>query len=232
MKYEADHKDWQMDAPYLASLPKINPFVVPEGYFREIPQYINAMVRIDAIHAADPHSGFIVPEHYFQLLHSNLSSRIFSSDPAFSIKFSGDKNVFATPDGYFDQLRSRIENRIQQEEQIQTSPLKVVEEQDLSEGVKVPVKKLWQSDFLKYVSAACIILVTAFGLFINQQQNLTVSSASDVANEQMLYDMDEQDIINNIVGDYPDQHVLNAARTDLESYLINNYSQSDLSVDL
>lgn len=232
MKYEADHKDWQMDAPYLASLPKINPFVVPEGYFRDTPQHINAMVWIDEMHAADHHGGFIVPEHYFQLLHSELSYRVFSLDPAFSLESSSDKNAFRTPDGYFDQLRSRIESRIQEEDQIQNSPLKVLKEETLSREAKIPVKKLWQSDFLKYASAACIILVTAFGLFINQQQNLTVSSANDIANEQMLYDIDEQDIINNIVGDYPDQHVLNAAHTDLESYLINNYSQSDLSVEL
>lgn len=232
MKYEADHKDWQMDAPYLASLPKINPFVVPEGYFRDTPQHVNALIRIDAIHAADHHGGFLVPENYFQLLHTQLSSHILSLEPAFSFKGSADKNVFGTPDGYFDQLRSRIESRIQQEDQIQTSPLTVVEDGTSSGEVKVPVRKLWQSDFLKYVSAACIILVTAFGLFINQQQNLTISSASDIANEQMLYDIDEQDIINNIVGDYPDQHVLNAAHTDLESYLINNYSQTDLSVEL
>jgi hypothetical protein len=36
MENNLDHNEWMNEAPYLASLPKVSPFVVPDQYFESL----------------------------------------------------------------------------------------------------------------------------------------------------------------------------------------------------
>jgi hypothetical protein len=48
----------------------------------------------------------------------------------------------------------------------------------------------------------------------------------------MLYDIDEQDIIDHVEGDITDEQKNNATNAELETYILNHYSQSELSSEL
>lgn len=250
MKYNAEHEDWKMDAPYLATLPKVNPFVVPEGYFQETQLHVSRMVWIHGLQSGHNYDGFFIPADYFSNLPAQLTLRIHDVVPdsgfdaevalqpgsvlsnpvrAAGLPAKTNEQEFKLPAGYFEQLSSRIQQRIEkekaQERVIKPVVLKPVEPE-------VKVRRLWHSDWMKYATAACVILVAALGLFLNQQQQLSASATNELANEQLLFDIPEEDIINHVLNENPDQHFLNAAHTDLESYLINNYSQDDLTIDL
>lgn len=252
MKYNAEHEDWKMDAPYLATLPKVNPFIVPDGYFQETQLHVSRVVWIHGLQSGHNSDGFFIPADYFSNLPAQLirgvrdvvpdldsdaiSGSVLLQGSSFTspvdtagLPAKTDEQEFKLPAGYFEQLSSRIQQRIEKEEAqervIEPVVLKSVEPE-------VKVRRLWHSDWMKYATAACVILVAALGLFLNQQQQLSASATNELANEQLLFDIPEEDIINHVLNENPDQHFLNAAHTDLESYLINNYSQDDLTIDL
>ena len=150
-------------------------------------------------------TGFTVPENYFEGLTEGIQTRMRVE----RLREMVPEDGFSVPEGYFDQLNARIMAR------------------------KEPkVVSLWHSNLLKYASAACFILVTAFGLYLNQQNYTTESATADIANEQMLYDIDEQDIIDHVQGNRIEDKVLVPSEAELETYILNNYSQNELSTDL
>jgi len=208
MKHDIDD-GWKQEAPYLASLQKENPFSVPEKYFNELPELINGGLYADKLREVIPMSGFTVPEAYF----SELQNRISIETEIISKLQNFPKNEgHQTPDLYFEKLQSRILAKTTE--------------------VALPVKhepkiiRLWHNDLIKYASVACFILVTAFGLFLNQQREIGIS---EIANEQMLYDMNEQDIIDHIQGDNTAVKNSDTTNENLETYILNNFSQSELS---
>lgn len=260
MKYEAEN-DWQIDAPYLASLPKVNsylvpsnyfqnvyeqkksifwlkylylkndkfPFAVPSNYFQNLSIHLQSIIFLDYINSLALNNGFFLPEEYFNKLHKKMLDNIF---------------LPSLPEDYFEKLGTRISNRILQEENILSIEIPgeklVVSVASTSSKTKFSfsnrittqlTKLWWNSNFIKYASAASIILISAIILFANQQYRLK-SKANELVNEQVLYDIDEQDIIDSIYGSYSDQHMLNAINADLENYLLYNYSQSDLNTEL
>ncbi|MBB6500534.1 hypothetical protein [Pedobacter cryoconitis] len=208
MKHDIDD-GWKQEAPYLASLQKENPFSVPEEYFNKLPEMINGARYADKLREAIPMSGFTVPEEYFSELHNRISleTEIISRLQNFP-KEEGHQ----APDLYFEKLQARILAKT-------TEAL-------------IPVKhepkiiRLWHNDLIKYASVACFILVTAFGLFLNQQREIGIT---EIANEQMLYDMNEQDIIDHIQGDNTAVKNSDTTNENLENYILNNFSQSELS---
>lgn len=259
MKTDIENNEWKAEAPYLASLPKVNPFSVPEHYFNTLPDLIHNSVFAEELKKKIPVSGFIVPDQYF----NNSADQFFNvikdrilAETAEDIHVDFPKETgFSTPDLYFQNLQSRIlakttgetvfeqslkDNRIVAE----ISPLAVVKPltikrtltaEESSANVKplgdvkplTKITRLWHSGLLKYTSAACFILVSAFGLYLNQQNFQKEAGAAEIANEQMLYDINEQDIIDHIQGISADKQTV--SNTDLESYLLNNYSQNELS---
>ncbi|MGY0040454.1 hypothetical protein [Pedobacter sp. NJ-S-72] len=136
---------------------------------------------------------------------------------------------FHTPDLYFQKLQASILAKTTGADLlVHDSPAKVTES-DSSVKQQPKLIRLWHNDLIKYASAACFILVTAFGLYLNQQNFNTENKTADMVSEQMLYDMNEQDIIDHVAGNNVDVQNDNTAKADLETYILNNYSQSDLS---
>lgn len=274
MKTDIENNEWKAEAPYLASLSKVNPFSVPEHYFNTLPDLITNSVFAEELKQKIPVSGFIVPDQYF----SNSADRFFkgitdriSAETAIDINVGFPKESgFKTPDLYFQQLQAKIlarttgavaaEESLQENNFAETSSLTVAEisplaaaerlaevnslrvvkhlttESTLTEESPVQPKpltkvtRLWHSGLFKYTTAACFILISALGLYLNQQNFQKEAGATEIANEQMLYDINEQDIIDHIQGISPDKQTV--SNTDLESYLLNNYSQNELSTAL
>lgn len=219
MKTDVENNEWKAEAPYMAGLQKENPFLVPEQYFNLLPDLINSSVYYETLKDTVSSSGFSVPDQYF----STAQERIFKATAGFTeaeedIMFNLPKaDGYTTPDLYFEKLQARILDKTTAESTAAKSTTKIV--------------SLWRSGLLKYASAACFVLVTTFGLYTNHQNMLKESS--DAANEQMLYDINEQDIIDNIQGTPAiEDHNSNTTNTDLETYILNNFSQNDLSSGL
>jgi len=220
MKTDVENNEWKAEAPYLAGLPRENPFLVPEHYFDTLPETIANSVYFNELKEETPVAGFTVPDQYF----SSLKDRILAQTTA--EEFTHEEVLsqlppspgFSIPDQYFQKLQSKILAQTVAEAPPPAKESKIV--------------RLWHSGLLKYASAACFVLVAAFGFYLNRQTYIPESTAAEVANEQMLYDIDEQDIIDHVEGNTVDEPKDNATNAELETYILNNYSQNDLSSSL
>jgi len=220
MKTDVENNEWKAEAPYLASLQKENPFNVPEQYFNLLPDSINNSIYYEQLKEAIPMPGFSVPDQYFSSLEQRIAAGIKNADDD---EGAQDDNLiyslpksdgYTTPDLYFDRLHAKIlEKTVAQDVPAAKQSSKII--------------RLWHSGLLKYASAACFVLVSTFGLYINYSHQ--EATRADIASEQLLYDIDEQDIIDNIQGNNTDVQQNDINKTDLETYILNNYSQSDLS---
>lgn len=107
-------------SPLLASVPRVNVFNVPDGYFETLP----ALVLLKSSNGV---SGDIktaaVPEGYFDSLASNIMARIKGesvtaddeTEASVVLAGIGNKNVFSVPQGYFDEFSSTVISRLHTE---------------------------------------------------------------------------------------------------------------------
>jgi hypothetical protein len=214
MDNNLENNDWKEEAPTLAALPLQQAFSVPEGYFENLPVQITNAIYLDKLKAETAETGFDVPTGYFAKLNQQINSEIVAE----RLKTIAPVKEYAPVSvNYFEQLQANILAKTV--EQSKKQPTKIV--------------RLWHSAMLKYASAACFIIVSATGLyFYQQQQHSTKLAYSDMATDQMLYDIDEQVIIDHIEAN--DLQQVKPAATDvaLENYILNNYTQSDIASDL
>jgi hypothetical protein len=180
-----------------------------ENQDREAEAYLYKLKGINA------KSGFTTPEGYFDQLKEETRSRI-------SLELLKEKVIklgFEVPEGYFQGLGPKILNRISEEELNVQPPVKVV--------------KLWQSSIFKYASAACFALVVASGVYFNQNPAKS-SIASISTTDQYLYEIDEDYIIEDIdtKKEVIQDPVTVATNKEIENYILNNYSQTDISSNL
>lgn len=152
-----------------------------------------------------------MPDNYFSQLNEEIRVRARLEDLK---DLSGDGG-FTVPPLYFEQLGDRVRTKLD----IEAKPKKIAK-----------IVRLWHSDLFKYASAACFIFVTAFGLYFSNQQHKTVSANDDMVNEQVLFDVDEQTIIDQIHNQTTT--TTNASQQELEDYILNNYSQNDIASNL
>ena len=194
----------------LENIPKKNPFSVPDGYFDESKSRIENAVFMDRLKSRTTETGFTVPDNYFEELPQQIAAEISLSNLKDRTKTSG----FSTPVNYFEKLQSNI-----------TAVT--------SEKKEPRILKLWHSSLMKYASAACFVLLSATGMYFYQHQSSAQQTAySDLATEQMLYDIDEDVIIDHIKDS--NLQAAKPAVTDvaLENYILSNYSQNDIATDL
>jgi hypothetical protein len=224
MKADIENNEWKEEAPYLAGLKKENPFSVPENYFDALSETIVNSVYVSELKADIPMPGFTVPDQYFSSLHDRILTEtgLLNSLPS--------SEGFSVPDQYFQKLQSKILDRVAVEKQTPTAVEEEIAVIKAAPAGKSKIVRLWHSGLLKYASAACFVLATTFGLYLNQQHQITINaSANDIANEQMLYDISEQDVIDHVQGIPADAKIDSKADADLENYILNNFSQNDLS---
>ncbi|MFI5450614.1 hypothetical protein ACHMWN_00480 [Pedobacter sp. UC225_61] len=208
MKKKDEDMEWEMEAPYLASLPRTTPYSAPDKYFNDLTTRINQSVFVDGLMQKE-NQGFTIPQNYFEDLSIQIESRIAVEQLNALVKNDG----FKTPVNYFDKLNADILSKTSGTAQ------------------KTKVVRLWQTDFMKYASAACFILITASGLYFNQQSTLKEDRKVELANEQLLYDIDESVIIDHIQESQAPT-TISASDTEMENYILNHFSSSDLSNNL
>ncbi|WP_316841620.1 hypothetical protein [Pedobacter gandavensis] len=173
---------------------------------------------------------FSIPEGYFEGLPANIHEAIFLDD----LKTSQPESGFNTPSGYFESLSTKIQAEVvgytvpqNYFQQLQDKIAAKTTEEKVAKTVR-----LWHSKALKYASAACFVLVSALGMYFYQNNAASQALSADVATEQMLFDIDENVIIEHIQSNSLTQEQPAVANADLENYILSNYSQNDIASDL
>jgi len=155
---------------------------------------------------------FTVPENYFEQLNRDIQTRIAEE----RLKTLTEGKGFIVPDLYFEQLSTKIEARLIPEE----------------DKKAVKVVRLWNNDFFKYATAACFILMTAFGLYLNNRPAETPVMSAELASDQFLFDIDEQLILEDVGNQQVMQTNTSASEQDLETYILSNYSSNEIAANL
>lgn len=199
----AENMEWENEAPRLAELKKSNSFTVPSNYFEGLEERINQSVFMSSLQKSE-HSGFNVPENYFDELGGQINAKITLA------QFTEETNGFKVPDGYFDKLQQSIEAKT-------IGSTKTV--------------KLWHKPLFKYAVAASLVIVSTTGWFANQQYQNQQLRKTELAKEQLLYDIDES-VILEYVQESQNVKTANVTDDEMESYILSNFSTSDLSNNL
>ncbi len=208
MSNKDENMEWKDEAVFLASLSNSTPYRVPEKYFDDLSSRINQSIFVSELEQKED-QGFAVPSLYFEELGNQIESRIAADHIGTLVVNDG----FKVPDQYFDRLEASILAKT---------------------SAKLPkpkVSKLWHSDFIRYASAACFVIIAGSGLYFSQLSATKQSRTSELANEQMLYDIDESVIIEHI-KESQTASASPASDQEMEKYILDNYSSSDLSNNL
>ncbi|MDN3586806.1 hypothetical protein QWY86_09020 [Pedobacter aquatilis] len=217
MNENLENNDWIEDAPTLAKMVKRNPFLVPNGYFDNCGQDAWNQLFLDGLKQNTSNNAFEVPVNYFEELTEIIETRIALEEINLPIK------CFAVPENYFETLQNRINVKIAAEE---TKP---------KEAKVIP---LWKRDFIKYASAACFVLMASFGVYFYQNNQSIATSANqlqsaEMTNDLMLYDIDESTIIEHVEAQNKSIKTnVSASDTEMENYILSNYSSTDLAQEL
>ncbi|TDQ07408.1 hypothetical protein [Pedobacter metabolipauper] len=208
MEQNIENNDWKKEAPFLAGLPVRNAFSVPEGYFEGLSVQISGAVYLESLKDVE-HAGFTLPENYFEGLGESIHAKLIAERLKEEIPNEG----LIVPVNYFDDLQASILAK--------------------TTGAPQPkIVRLWHSKLLKYASAACFLIMASAGLYFNYQSPAQPVNYAELAAEQMLFDIDEDVIIDHIEANgMQEQKVANTKDAALESYILSNYSQSDLTTD-
>ena len=75
MELRDSDKEWQKNAPVLASMSRSNPFSVPDGYFDTLSEQLKARVLIES-ELYKTQKDFHIPENYFNELSHRIQDRI------------------------------------------------------------------------------------------------------------------------------------------------------------
>ena len=213
MNENLENNEWMDEAPALAARVKKNPFLIPEGYFESGTEAIRSAIFMERLREKTNENRFEVPPDYFEELSARIQTQITLTEKISPVR------SFTMPDQYFDTLQDKIQAKIQG-----AVPKK-----------EAKVFKLWRSNLVKYASAACFLLIASFSFYAyqNSELNKTQVLTADQVNEQMLYDIDESMIIEHLEAQNPSQETATSASdTEVENYLLNNYSPNDLTQEL
>lgn len=205
MSKMAENMDWEKDAPQLAGLKKSTPFSVPPQYFEGLTERINQAVFINNIAIEKTiDAGFSTPKNYFETLQDQLVSRIALEE------LKKEHQGFTVPDHYFETLSKNISAKT-----INTRK----------------TAKLWHRPIFKYGAAACLAIVATTGWYINSSYQTKKANNIELAKEQLLYDIDENVIIEYI-NENKNAKTASLSDSEMEDYILDNFSTSDLSNNL
>ncbi|MCZ4245643.1 hypothetical protein [Pedobacter punctiformis] len=215
MNENIENNDWINEAPALAAMSRRNPFCVPDGYFDNFGETIFSSIFVDGLKQKTDVNAFKVPQNYFEELTERIETKIALA------AMPKAESTFGVPENYFDTLQSRIAGKIEASE-----PKK-----------EAKVVSLWSRNLVKYASAACFLLISSFGFYLYQNQGSSANQiqSAEFANEQMLYDIDESTIIDHLEAENttkPDTKTTSASDTEMENYILSNFSSNDLAQEL
>ena len=217
MNENLENNDWINKAPTLAAMDRRNPFIVPAGYFDNCEKEVFNHIFLDGLKQKTNENAFDVPQNYFEELTERIEIKLALG------QIIQQEKSFAVPENYFETLQSRITDRISATE----------------DKKEVKIIPLWKRGFIKYASAACFLLISSFGIYFYQNNQVNELPAAQLqsaefANEQMLYDIDESTIIEHLEAQNTSLNIktTSASDTEVENYILNNYSSNDLAQEL
>lgn len=207
MENDLENNEWKKEVPYMADLNRSNPFGLPEGYFETLSERIKAGVYLEELGAGNVDPAFKVPAGYFD----NLSDRINGRVAVESLKAEIGEGGFAVPEQYFERLTEQIQSKTRTEN-------------------KGGLVRLFQNNYFKYSAAACLVLMSGLLLYLKEPIAGTQKLGyMDAATEQMLFDIDEELIIEHIRHSEKEKAASKISDAELESYILTNFTQSDLT---
>jgi hypothetical protein len=178
----------QMVSPSLAAVPKVNPYMVPAGYFDHVTDTIMDEIVCNELLNSNLNITYSVPDQYFDGLAQNILAKIAveAEDElalvAPVLHSVGKKNVYSVPTGFFTQEIA-------------------IPHQEEGQGGKLVTLKGYRR-FIQYAAAAMVagILVSGAFLytdsksFIEQEKNERFDIKAPVgSNDSLLYDAGVQD---------------------------------------
>ncbi|MBK0381874.1 hypothetical protein I5M32_02790 [Pedobacter sp. SD-b] len=157
MNTEDKNMERENGAPLLAAIDQTNPFKVPENYFDDLSNKIIGEIKISALSKINT---FITPHNYFDDLSNQIINQINLE------KIKNNSTDFAVPDGYFEDAKLKILNAVKPQ--------------------KKSFSKVIRFSFIRYAAAACILLMTSAGIYLNIHQTKNLSyQLSQVPDEEI-----------------------------------------------
>ncbi|PST82278.1 hypothetical protein C7T94_15920 [Pedobacter yulinensis] len=205
MLEEIEDREWMETAKELMKTGNATPFEVPAGYFEALSAQLNACLKIDE--ASGTGAGFNVPPAYFDHLQQQISARVLIRETQ-----APAQQAFSTPPGYFETLSPRIFAA--------TRP-------------SAPVRRLWPL-VAKYAAAASVVLLAGLAMFYSQEPPVKHSEKAPMVHtttplaDQYLYDIDEQVIVEHVQMSEAEALHATPSQDEVESYILNHYSQNEL----
>ncbi|MBI2730737.1 MAG: DUF4179 domain-containing protein [Sphingobacteriales bacterium] len=161
-------------SPLLADAVRINPYVVPAGYFEGLDEHLLTLAKIDdrspALHSIAMKNPMQVPHGYFDTLAESILHKI-KKDESQSVDdelrvlslmlYSLDKvNVYKVPAGYFDTLSDTLISRVSPKE----------------EAKIISFKEHKSIKWMRYAVAAAVIGIIGFFAFYFTNGNSKLDS--------------------------------------------------------
>ena len=154
---------------------------------------------------------FSVPDNYFEVLNDRLKSEMNLAEQI------GKNNEFKIPENYFQNLKLDLEKQINlpiQKEDGFSIPNGYFENNKLTilskiNPPKLKITKVISLAFVRYAAAACILLTTSLGIYLNTLEiNSNAQALSKIPTEELelylqqnLESGEVQTLIENITSD-------------------------------
>ena len=203
MKSEDSGMEWEKDAPTLAAMKRVTPFVVPSGYFESLSEEVNARILIESVRFESA-KEFNIPANYFENLSSRIEERIAIENIQSLVPSSG----FDVPESYFLELSDRIQSKLAEQKTIR--------------------KKNIFTSWISYSAAACITFVIGTSLYFNSTVYTIGRDLSEVPDQEIINYLqihstvnDNQYIIENLSDDGLQQVSSDVSSQEIEQYINN-----------
>jgi hypothetical protein len=203
MKLKHSDSKWEEDAPTLAAIKRVNPFVVPSGYFESLTDQLNSKALIESARF-ESEEEFNTPADYFQKLPSRIEEKIAIEAIQSLVPSTG----FTVPEAYFSDLGERIQTKLAEQ--------------------KPERKKNFFKSWISYSAAACITLVLGTAVYFNSSGYTINRDLSEVPDQEIINYLqihstvnDNQFIIENLSEDGLQQITSDVSSQDIEQYINN-----------
>lgn len=203
MKLKDSDIEWEKDAPTLAAIKRVNPFIVPSGYFESLTDVINSRILIE-LARFESAEKFNIPSDYFQKLPTQIEERIVLETIQSLVPSTG----FTVPEAYFTDLSDRIQTKLTQQRPER----------------KKNIFKSWFS----YSAAACITLVVGTAVYFNSTGYTISKDLSEIPDQEIINYLqihstltDNQFIIENLSEDGLQQVSSDVSSQEIEQYINN-----------
>jgi hypothetical protein len=204
MKLHDSDREWEKEAPTLATMEKVNPFAVPSKYFDSLSETLHSISLIESVRFENEEE-FSTPKGYFKELEKHIKTKAALENSQELLKTSG----FNTPEDYFSDLSQKIEAKIKQ--------------QDISR--KKSIFKSW----ISYSAAACITMIIGSVVYFNLKSDSISRDLSNIPDQEIINYLqihstvsDNLVIIENLSDDGLQQVSNDVSAEEIEQYINNN----------